>query len=107
MGVMNDDDLPDFEMLSLGEPHNESHGAICAMLTEHVVDERRLNLWLVGLMVVSLHHSDALDVELSEALEAVQVMSEADMAVSAFEMMNTLMGLASQKRQRRGRRSST
>jgi len=52
--VIIDDDMPDPDNLSLGEPMNESYGAICAMLSEHMVDAERLNRWLMGLMLVAL-----------------------------------------------------
>ena len=102
--MLDEYDMPDPDHISLGEPLNESYGAICAMLTEHIVDAERLNKWLIGLMMIALDHADALDVSLVDALEAVSSMSEADMAIAGFDSMNTLTGLA-QKGGRRGRRS--
>ena len=60
---MIDDDDFDLTELSVGAPQNDSYGAICAMLTEHMVDAERLNRWLLGLMIVSLHDIGALDVD--------------------------------------------
>ena len=101
--IIDDDDLPDLDDLSLGSPHNESYGAICAMLTEHMVDSERLNRWLLGLMIVSLHDCDALGIELNEALSAVTMMNYSDMAISGFDSMNTLVGITKAKK-KRGRR---
>lgn len=105
MSVFDDDDFPDFEELSIGEPHNDSYGAICGMLTEHIVDADRLNRWLIGLMVVALKEVDALDIELRDALEAIETMNYSDMAISGFDSMNTLVGITKQNRKRRGRRT--
>lgn len=101
--MIESDDLPDPEQISLGEPLNESYGAICAMLTEHMVDADRLNRWLIGLMLVALHDADASDVPLVDALEVVSDMNYADMAIAGFDSMNTLVGLMKKERQR-GRR---
>jgi predicted outer membrane lipoprotein len=101
--MIESDDLPDPEQISLGEPLNESYGAICAMLTEHMVDADRLNRWLIGLMLVALHDADASDVPLVDALEVVSDMNYADMAIAGFDSMNTLVGLIKKERQR-GRR---
>lgn len=105
---MNDygDEFPFLDLESIGTPQNETYGATCAMLTEHMVDPERLNRWLLGLMVVSLHNCDALQIDLSEALDAITTMNYADMAITGFDSMNTLVGLALDgKREKRGRRS--
>ena len=101
--MIDEDDLPDPEQISLGEPMNDSYGAICAMLTEHMVDADRLNRWLIGLMLVALHDADASDVPLVDALEVVTTMNYADMAIAGFDSMNTLVGLLKKERHR-GRR---
>jgi len=101
--ILDEDDLPDPEHISLGEPLNDSYGAICAMLTEHMVDADRLNRWLIGLMIVALHDTDSGDVPLVDALEVVTTMNYADMAIAGFDSMNTLVGLVKKERQR-GRR---
>lgn len=102
--MIDEYDMPDPEHISLGEPLNETYGAVCAMLTEHIIDADRLNKWLIGLMVIALERSEALDVPLVDALEAVSSMNHADMAIAGFDSMNTLTGLA-QKGGRRGRRA--
>lgn len=104
--VIIDDEMPDPENLSLGEPMNESYGAICAMLTEHMVDAERLNRWLMGLMLVALDHCDASTLDIADALETIPAMTHADMAIAGFDSMNTLVGLVKeQKKAKRGRRS--
>lgn len=105
MSVFDEDDFPDFEELSIGEPHNDSYGAVCGMLTEHIVDADRLNRWLLGLMIVSLHEVDGLNIELRDALEAITLMNYSDMAISGFDSMNTLVGITKQNRKRRARRT--
>lgn len=103
---MIDDDDFDISELSDGAPQNDSYGAICAMLTEHMVDAERLNRWLLGLMVVSLYDIGALDVDVADGLEAISAMSHADMAISGFDSMNTLIGLyKKQGKVKRGRRT--
>lgn len=102
--MIDEDDFPDFEHISIGEPNNDSYGAITAMLSEHIVDAERLNRWLLGLMIVSLHDLDALDITLHDALEAITAMSHADMAISGFDSMNTLVGMMRRERAKRGRR---
>lgn len=102
--MIDEDDFPDFEHISIGEPNNDSYGAITAMLSEHIVDAERLNRWLLGLMIVSLHDLDALDITLYDALEAISAMSHADMAISGFDSMNTLVGMMRRERAKRGRR---
>jgi len=101
--MIDADDLPDPESISLGEPLNESYGAICAMLTEHMVDADRLNRWLIGLILVALDHIDASDVPLVDALEVVSEMNYADMAIAGFDSMNTLVAVVKKERER-GRR---
>lgn len=104
--IIGEDDLPDPDELSLGEPQNESYGAICAMLSEHIVDSERLNRWLMGLMLVALNHCDATTLDISDALETIPAMSHADMAIAGFDSMNTLVGIAKgTKKVKRGRRS--
>lgn len=103
--MIDEDDYPDFENISIGEPQNDSYGAVTAMLTEHIVDAERLNRWLLGLMIVSLHEIDALDITLHDALEAITAMNHADMAISGFDSMNTLVGITKNRKQKRGRRS--
>jgi len=103
--VIIEDDLPDPENLSLGEPMNESYGAICAMLTEHMVDAERLNRWLMGLMLVALDHCEASTLDIADALETIPAMTHADMAIAGFDSMNTLVGLVKEKKVKRGRRS--
>lgn len=104
--MIDDDDFFDLRELSVGAPHNDSYGAICAMLTEHMVDAERLNRWLLGLMIVSLHDIGGLDLELADALEAITAMSHADMAISGFDSMNTLIGMYRQQgKVKRGRRT--
>jgi hypothetical protein len=104
--MIDDDDLPDWEDLSIGEPMNDTYGAVCAMLTEHMVDAERLNRWLLGLMIASLHSCDGLELHLDDALSTVQVMSHADMAIAGFDTMNSLVGIVKQERKaKRGRRS--
>jgi len=104
--IIDQDDLPDPENLSLGEPMNESYGAICAMLSEHMVDAERLNRWLMGLMLVALDHCDASTLHIADALETIPAMTHADMAIAGFDSMNTLVGLVKeQKKAKRGRRS--
>lgn len=100
--MIDEDDYPDFENISIGEPQNDSYGAVTAMLTEHIVDAERLNRWLLGLMIVSLHEIDALDITLHDALEAITAMNHADMAISGFDSMNTLVGIT-KGRKKRGR----
>ena len=103
---MIDDDDFDLTELSVGAPQNDSYGAICAMLTEHMVDTERLNRWLLGLMIVSLHDIGALDVDVADGLEAISMMSHSDMAISGFDSMNTLVGLYKQQgKVKRGRRT--
>lgn len=102
MSLFDDDEFPDLDDLSIGEPQNDSYGAVCGMLTEHIVDPDRLNRWLLGLMIVSLHEVDALDITLHDALEAITMMSHADMAISGFDSMNTLVGIT-KGRKKRGR----
>lgn len=98
------DDFPDFDDLSIGEPQNDSYGAVCAMLTEHIVDADRLNRWLLGLMIVSMHELEALDITLHDALEAITMMNHSDMAISGFDTMNTIVGLSKHgKNRKRGR----
>lgn len=104
--IIEDDDLPDLETLSIGEPLNESYGAICGMLSEHMVDADRLNRWLLGLMVVAQDHRGVLGIPVSDALEAITVMSHADMAIAGFDAMNVLLAdLSRSSRGKRGRRS--
>jgi len=104
--VIDEDDEFDISELSVGAPQNDSYGAICAMLTEHMVDAERLNRWLLGLMIVSLHDIGALDVDIADGLEAISVMSHGDMAISGFDSMNTLVGLYKQQgKVKRGRRT--
>ena len=105
MSLFDEDEFPDFEELSVGEPQNDSYGAVCGMLTEHIVDPDRLNRWLLGLMIVSLHELDALDITLRDALDAITMMNYSDMAISGFDSMNTLVGVTKQARKRRGRRT--
>lgn len=101
-----DDEMPDFDEISIGEPLNDSYGAVCAMLTEHIVDADRLNRWLLGLMIVSVHEANASDLTLTDALETITVMSHADMAVAGFDSMNTLVGIIKhERRKKRARRS--
>jgi len=95
--IDEDDDWFDLFELSSGAPNNDSYGAICAMLTEHMVDAERVNRWLLGLMVVSLHDIGALDVGLVDGLEAISAMSPADTAIAGFDSMNTLIGLFKQQ----------
>lgn len=102
MSLFDDEEFPDLDDLSIGEPQNDSYGAVCGMLTEHIVDSERLNRWLLGLMIVSLHEVDALDITLRDALEAITMMSHADMAISGFDSMNTLVGIT-KGRKKRGR----
>lgn len=102
--MIDEDDFPDFEHISIGEPNNDSYGAVTAMLSEHIVDAERLNRWLLGLMIVSLHDLDALDITLHDALEAITAMSHADMAISGFDSMNTLVGMMRRERTKRGKR---
>ena len=102
--MIDEDEFPDFEHISIGEPNNDSYGAVTAMLAEHIVDAERLNRWLLGLMIVSLHDLDALDITLHDALEAITAMSHADMAISGFDSMNTLVGMMRRERVKRGRR---
>lgn len=96
----DDDDFPDLDDLSIGEPQNDSYGAVCSMLTEHIVDSERLNRWLLGLMIVSLHELDALHISLHDALEAIASMNYSDMAISGFDSMNTLVGVTKGKKKR-------
>lgn len=96
----DDDDFLQLDELSIGEPQNDSYGAVCAMLTEHIVDADRLNRWLLGLMIVSLHEVDALDISLHDALEAITMMNYSDMAISGFDSMNTLVGITKGKKKR-------
>lgn len=96
----DDDDFLQLDELSIGEPQNDSYGAVCAMLTEHIVDAERLNRWLLGLMIVSLHEVDALDISLHNALEAITMMNHADMAISGFDSMNTLVAITKGKKKR-------
>lgn len=105
--MIDDDEMPDFDDISIGEPLNESYGAVCGMLSEHIVDADRLNRWLLGLMIVSLHEVDATEVPLAEALETITVMSHADMAIAGFDSMNTMVRMVREERKRkRGRRST-
>lgn len=99
-----DDEFPDLDDLSIGEPQNDSYGAVTAMLTEHIVDAERLNRWLLGLIIVSLHECDALHIELRDALEAITMMNHSDMAISGFDSMNTLVGITKRKN-KRGKRT--
>lgn len=104
--MIDDDGFFDLTEMSVGAPHNDSYGAICAMLTEHMVDAERLNRWLLGLMIVSLHDIGGLDLELADGLEAITAMSHADMAISGFDSMNTLIGMYRQQgKVKRGRRT--
>lgn len=104
--MITDDDLPDPDELSLGEPQNESYGAVCAMLSEHMVDAERVNCWLLGLMLVSLDDCDASDLDISDALSVIPAMSHADMAIAGFDSMNTLVGMVKSGRKgKRGRRA--
>ncbi len=96
----DDDDFLQLDELSIGEPQNDSYGAVCAMLTEHIVDADRLNRWLLGLMIVSLHEVDALDISFHDALEAITMMNYSDMAISGFDSMNTLVGITKGKKKR-------
>lgn len=96
----DDDDFLQLDELSIGEPQNDSYGAVCAMLTEHIVDADRLNRWLLGLIIVSLHEVDALDISLHDALEAITMMNYSDMAISGFDSMNTLVGITKGKKKR-------
>ncbi len=105
MIIDDDGDEFDLENLSLGAPHNDSYGAICGMLSEHMVDDERLTRWLLGLMIVALHDCDGLDIELTDALEAITMMSHADMAISGFDSMNTLVGMMRREKVKRGRRT--
>ena len=104
--MIDEDDLPDPEELSLGEPQNESYGAICAMLSEHIIDADRLNRWLMGLMLVALDHCKVSELHISDALETIPAMSHADMAIAGFDSMNTLVGIVKDgKKGKRGRRA--
>jgi|DEB0MinimDraft_3_1074331.scaffolds.fasta_scaffold13492_4 hypothetical protein len=102
--IIDDDDLPDPDELSLGEPHNESYGAVCGMISEHIIDADRLNRWLMGLMLVALDHCDASELDISDALETIPAMSYADMGIAGFDSMNTLVGVVKRERAKRGRR---
>jgi len=101
--VIESDDFPNFDDLSIGEPHNDTYGAVCGMLSEHIVDADRLNRWLLGLMIVSMHELEALDITLTDALEAITMMSHADMAISGFDSMNTIVGITKNGKRKRGR----
>lgn len=104
--IIDEDDLPDPENLSLGEPLNDSYGAICAMLSEHIVDAERLNRWLMGLMLVALNHCEATELDVADALETIPAMTHADMAIAGFDSMNTLVGIVKgTQKAKRGRRT--
>lgn len=100
--MIDEDDFPDFNSLSIGEPLNESYGAVCAMLTEHMVDTERLNRWLMGLILVTQKEAGVLDIPLEDAMLATVAMSEADMAIAAFDSLNAVVGVV-KKGRRRGR----
>jgi hypothetical protein len=101
--IEEDDDFPDFDDLSIGEPLNDSYGAVCAMLTEHMVDAERLNRWLIGLILVTQKECGLLDIPLEEAMIAITCMSEADVAIAAFDSLNAVVGEV-KKGRRRGRK---
>ena len=100
--MIEEDDFPNLDELSIGEPLNESYGAVCAMLTEHMVDSERLNRWLIGLILITQKEAGLLDVPLEDAFLATTVMSEADIAIAAFDSLNAIVGEV-KKGRRRGR----
>jgi hypothetical protein len=100
--VIAEDDFPDLNLLSIGEPLNESYGAVCAMLSEHMVDTERLNRWLIGLILVAQKEAGVLDIPLEHAMIATVAMSEADIAIAAFDALNAIVTVA-KKGKRRGR----
>jgi hypothetical protein len=98
--MFSDDDLPDPDDISLGEPHNESYGAITAMLSEHMIDAERTNRWLLGLMFVAIDHCDLSELDIGDALSLIPEMTHADRAQAGFDAMNTLVGAYRRKGQR-------
>jgi hypothetical protein len=98
------DDFDDASGGWIGQPNNETNGAIVAMLQEHVIDHETSNKWLLGIMLIAINKVGASRVDLEEALSVVPSMTSSQVAIAGFEAMNVLMHQV-EKGQKRGRRS--
>ena len=98
-----DDDLPDWNLVADPIATNESEGAFLAMITEQVLDYERSARTLMTLLVSALKHRDLLTVELHEAMEAVSLMSPADLTICGYEMLCDLLSATSEHPRKRRR----
>jgi hypothetical protein len=96
-----DDDLPDWDFVADPIALNDSEGAFLAMITEQVLDYERSARTLMTLLISALKHRDRLHIEVHEAVEAVAMMSPADLTICGYEMLCDLLDATSQKRNRR------
>jgi hypothetical protein len=98
------DGFHDVEGGWIGEPNNETNGAIVAMLQEHVIDHETSNKWLLGIMLIAVNKIGASRVDVEDALSVVPSMTSSQVAIAGFEAMNVLM-MHVEKGAKRGRRS--
>ena len=89
----------------IGEPNNETNGAIVAMLQEHVIDYETSSKWLLGILLIAVNKSGASRVDIIDALIVVPSMTSSHVAIAGFEALNVLMAHVEEKGSKRGRRT--
>ena len=91
----------------IGTPHNDSDGAIVAMLQEHAIEYEPTAKWLLGIIFLSLDKAGG-NIDLEHELRRVSSYSSSDVAINALNAMTELMVLferAKQKETKRDRRT--
>jgi len=89
----------------IGEPNNETNGAIVAMLQEHVIDFETSSKWLLGILLIAVNKSGAGRVDIIDALKVVPSMTSSQVAIAGLESLNMLMLHVEEKGSKRGRRT--
>ena len=88
---ISDDDLPDWNDVADPIAANTSLGAYAAMITEQVLDYERAAKSLVSMLLIAHDQRGLLRVDVYDAINAMSVMSPADLTICAHELFTDLI----------------
>jgi hypothetical protein len=88
---ISDDELPDWNDVAEPIAANASLGAYSAMITEQVLDYERAAKSFVSMLMIAHDQRGLLRVDIHDALDAMVVMSPADLTICAHELFADLI----------------